>query len=613
MTTYNTKNPVPSADARDRYDNSQVFDELMNGPAPRTPDRLGILRQSWAGIEAEFVGSQATRAAAFQAFLDAMGWSSLGAYAAGISIISHTQTVDYQGQPYQLKPSVPASLDAPYVTTGNWATEGVNFKLVGDNSLRQDLSSKADLGVGAAMLGRSIQTVKAVAELRLLSSASPSKSAFALGHTLPMVGGGHYDLDPSDSTSADNDATVIVAEDGGRWKLQFSTDLHISQSGAIEGQDFTDKLNILSEAMYKRGGGTVHVSGSYSLGAGETGVKMYPSVHIKGSGQGAGTRITSTFTGAAFETFIPEGYASTFCIGAKVTGFTLIGKVVGGSRTGIAFSLRNCFHCDISENEIANFNVGIAWNRGSTTSVTEEAYFNKVYQNLFKPCTIGQYFNGAANRNTFDTNSYADNMVAYNFSDAANHSETNTFINENIEGCHEWAEWGANIYSQTWIGICIENPTSNGFVCLVKDPGRQVFVNLSLIPLGNSAAISKYDLVTGVTSMVIGSAASSGSERLGVSINEPLKLYDVVAYFSHNASQVFSGTVNAGTATTITIPLSTAMTNDRVDAYALRSLQGCTLQAFAQDGAVQVIISNGLSSNVTISNVEISVILKRVG
>lgn len=141
MTTYNTKNPVPSADARDRYDNSQVFDELMNGPAPRTPDRLGILRQSWAGIEAEFVGSQTTRAAAFQAFLDAMGWSSLGAYAAGISIISHTQTVDYQGQPYQLKPSVPSSLDAPYVTTGNWDTEGVNFKLVGDNSLRQYLLS----------------------------------------------------------------------------------------------------------------------------------------------------------------------------------------------------------------------------------------------------------------------------------------------------------------------------------------------------------------------------------------------------------------------------------------------------------------------------------------
>lgn len=141
MTTYNTKNPVPSADARDRYDNSQVFDDLMNGAAPSTPDRLGVLRQSWAGMEQAFAGSEADRAAAFQAFLEASGWSSLGTYAAGINIISHTQTVDYQGQPYQLKPSVPASLDAPHVTTGDWATEGVNFKLVGDNSLRQELAS----------------------------------------------------------------------------------------------------------------------------------------------------------------------------------------------------------------------------------------------------------------------------------------------------------------------------------------------------------------------------------------------------------------------------------------------------------------------------------------
>ena len=30
MTTYNTGNPLPSADAKDRYDNSQTFDELIN-------------------------------------------------------------------------------------------------------------------------------------------------------------------------------------------------------------------------------------------------------------------------------------------------------------------------------------------------------------------------------------------------------------------------------------------------------------------------------------------------------------------------------------------------------------------------------------------------------
>ena len=151
MTTYNTGNPVPSADARDRYDNSQTLDEVVNGDSASYSTRTGKQVISLGGMNSRFNNAQDERDAdfnlsqeekqeSFQKFLDGTGWSSLGAYGAGVVITSHTQTVDYLGQPYSLKPSIPASLDAPYVTTGVWATEGVNFKLVGDNSLRQDLS-----------------------------------------------------------------------------------------------------------------------------------------------------------------------------------------------------------------------------------------------------------------------------------------------------------------------------------------------------------------------------------------------------------------------------------------------------------------------------------------
>ena len=153
MTTYNTGNPVPSADARDRYDNSQTLDQIVNGTLTYYPNRIGQNALSLAGMQGlfntaqldratAFNAAQAARDAAFARFLEGTNWSSLGVYAAGISIISHTQTVDYLGQPYSLKPSIPVSLDAPYVTTGAWSTEGVNFKLVGDNSLRQDLARK---------------------------------------------------------------------------------------------------------------------------------------------------------------------------------------------------------------------------------------------------------------------------------------------------------------------------------------------------------------------------------------------------------------------------------------------------------------------------------------
>lgn len=162
MTTYNTGNPVPSADARDRYDNSQTLDEVVNGESASYTTRTGKQVISLGGMnsrfnnaqdarESEFNLSQEEKQDAFQAFLEGTGWSSIGAYGAGVVITSHTQTVDYLGQPYSLKPSIPASLDEPYVTIGNWTTEGANFKLVGDNSLRQDLSSPggADFVEGA--------------------------------------------------------------------------------------------------------------------------------------------------------------------------------------------------------------------------------------------------------------------------------------------------------------------------------------------------------------------------------------------------------------------------------------------------------------------------------
>ena len=126
---YNTGNPVPSSDARDRADNSANLDIGMNGRTPAFFDRRGFRRETWFGMERRFNG-----------IIEGLGWSSVGDYAAGIIITSHTQVVEHEGQPYALKSTVPASIEAPYVTTGDWATEGVNFKLVGDSLLRQDVA-----------------------------------------------------------------------------------------------------------------------------------------------------------------------------------------------------------------------------------------------------------------------------------------------------------------------------------------------------------------------------------------------------------------------------------------------------------------------------------------
>ena len=206
MTIYATGNALGSTDPRDLLDNAQNLDYLMLGPLQAYADRRGVNRLSWAGIEASFAAAQAARDVAFntaqaarqevfQQYIEGSGWTSLGAYAAGVSISSHTQTVDYLGQPYSLKPSIPATVTAPYITTGNWATEGVNFKLVGDNSLRQDL---ADPAVGASILNyaqpsrpaiavpaskKLIETVSA-RELGILTNADPTATAAAMNAAL---------------------------------------------------------------------------------------------------------------------------------------------------------------------------------------------------------------------------------------------------------------------------------------------------------------------------------------------------------------------------------------------------------------------------------------------
>lgn len=176
MTTYNTGNPVPSADARDRFDNSQSFDVAVNSSELSTVTRTGKVIKTLAGHAFDFEqsqvsraiafqASQASRAEAFKAFIDASGFSSLGTYAAGIQIVSHSQTVDYAGQPYSLKAEVPASVEAPYTVSGNWATESSNFKLVGDSSLRQNLADSTDPLLGAALLGRGMVAVASIKDL----------------------------------------------------------------------------------------------------------------------------------------------------------------------------------------------------------------------------------------------------------------------------------------------------------------------------------------------------------------------------------------------------------------------------------------------------------------
>jgi hypothetical protein len=202
MTIYATGNPVGSTNPKDLIDNSQNLDYLVLGPLLSYPDRRGVNRLSWAGIEAsfaaaqidreqefeatqvnkqevfdaaqsaraseyasdknerdteyagdklerdtEFDADQANRDSQFNTFMDASGYEPPIAYGPGILLDRTTKTVSYLGNEYRAKGAfIP-------MTTSNWVTDEPKLKLIGDDSLRQELANAVDPAQGVGVLG----------------------------------------------------------------------------------------------------------------------------------------------------------------------------------------------------------------------------------------------------------------------------------------------------------------------------------------------------------------------------------------------------------------------------------------------------------------------------
>lgn len=128
MTTYNTGNPIGSFDTRDRADNTQNLDLLVNGTAQSYADRLGVSRKSWKGFEVDFAS-----------FLASSGFELPALeYVDGTPLVvaRPTQLIDRDGILYSVKPteSFPATL------TGTWVTDQTRVVVRTDQDLRQDLA-----------------------------------------------------------------------------------------------------------------------------------------------------------------------------------------------------------------------------------------------------------------------------------------------------------------------------------------------------------------------------------------------------------------------------------------------------------------------------------------
>lgn len=182
MPFYLTRDPVPSADMRNVFDNAQNLDLALNDiTSSFWSDRLGRSRMSWFGLESAFTvklsdfesrfstqiveqegifeSSQTDKENRFQQFLLSSGYVFLGDYENGpFQFSARNQYIRYNNQYYRLN----AATDVGFTTTGTDATSFVNdvthFVLMDGDTLRQKLGSSEE-GMGGDLVAYKSRTV----------------------------------------------------------------------------------------------------------------------------------------------------------------------------------------------------------------------------------------------------------------------------------------------------------------------------------------------------------------------------------------------------------------------------------------------------------------------
>lgn len=322
----------------------------------------------------------------------------------------------------------------------------------GDSADFSSLLPLAGAG-GASQIGGGGQVVPSIAALRLLLKTNPSKQAFVTGYYgQGDGGGGAYWLDITDTTSTDNGGTIIVAADGGRWKLQVLSFITAKQFGAKT--DGTDNVTIFAniqswlssttkkpKLVFTEGRYTYSVSPNWAIQDAE--IEADGEVYFRYTGTGNSVIIDgSVIAGGLYNMkfghtnkFIVEGPASSahgvYCknvlqgchFGFRVTG---AGSTSAGLRVEFAVAVKFDFMCSPNGNSnvwfsqpafgiyltnngnindpcsYCTFNTPICESINGTGIYLDQAYGNSFYSGTSEQNTsVGIFLTANAHENKF--------------------------------------------------------------------------------------------------------------------------------------------------------------------------------------------------------------------
>jgi len=142
-----------------------------------------------------------------------------------------------------------------------------------------------DTTVAGMFLSRIGRVVQSIAALKTLDKTKYTQ-AFVTGYYTPSDGGGGaYWYDSTDAVSLDNGGTIIVAADGGRWKLVVTGLISIKQFGAKGDLSQNDQPFIQACVTWAAGKNIFAPVGQYRM---NTGVSSTGPINLFGEGNGCG-------------------------------------------------------------------------------------------------------------------------------------------------------------------------------------------------------------------------------------------------------------------------------------------------------------------------------------